>query len=70
MRRGNSNNICKWYITCPIKYFTDKGKLESYWVGNYCLKSNKNCVRYHLEESGEYHPDNMLPDVTIREGLK
>jgi hypothetical protein len=64
------SKTCKWYYSCPIKYFTDQGKLESYWVENYCLKGNKNCIRYQMEERGEYHPDNMLPDGTIREGLK
>ncbi|MBD3354198.1 MAG: uracil-DNA glycosylase [Candidatus Lokiarchaeota archaeon] len=60
---------CKWYSVCPIKYYTDQGKLEDYWVKNYCLKGNKDCIRYQKEENCEYHPDNMLPDGTIREDL-
>ncbi len=66
----NTGKACKWYNTCPIKKFTDQGKLEKYWVENYCLGGNKNCIRYQMEERGEYHPDNMLPDGTIREGLR
>ncbi|TFG22116.1 MAG: uracil-DNA glycosylase [Promethearchaeota archaeon] len=62
--------ICKWYYVCPIKHFTDLGQLENYWVENYCLKDNKDCVRYHMEENGEYHPNNMLPDGSIRDDLK
>jgi len=65
----NTDKVCKWYNTCPIKYFTDQGKLEPYWVKNYCLVGNKNCIRYQMEERGEYHPDNMLPDGKIREDL-
>ena len=28
---------CKWYYACPIKKYTEKGKLETYWIENYCL---------------------------------
>jgi hypothetical protein len=42
---------------------------KSYWIEEYCLVGNKDCVRYQLEEKGEYHPDNMLPDGEIREKL-
>ena len=62
--------ICKWYYCCPIKFFVDNGKLEKEWVENYCLIGNKQCIRYQKEESGEYHPDNMLPNGEIRENLK
>ena len=57
---------CKWYYACPIKYYTDKGKLKPYWIENYCLVSNKNCIRYQMEERGEHHPDNMLPNGEVR----
>ncbi|MBN2357873.1 MAG: uracil-DNA glycosylase [Deltaproteobacteria bacterium] len=60
---------CGWYRVCPIKDHTDRGRLESYWVDNYCLVSNRSCVRYQMEERGAYHADNMLPDGTTREGL-
>lgn len=60
---------CKWYSCCPIKEYSEAGKLERYWIEEYCLVSNKNCLRYKMEEKGEYHPDNMLPNGEIREGL-
>ncbi len=53
---------CKWYSACPIKYFTEKGLLDKKWVDMYCRGDWENCVRYKMEESGEYHSDYMLPD--------
>lgn len=63
--------VCKWYRVCPIKWHTDRGALDEYWVQNFCLKKNgyKKCVRYKKESDGEYHPDNMLPDGSIDESL-
>ena len=69
MRHGKTKP-CKWYPTCPIKTFTEQGKLERTWIENYCLVGNKSCRRYQMEEKGEYHPDAMLPDGTIREDLR
>ena len=61
---------CKWYCCCPVRWFTEEGKLEKRWVEEYCLGGKwPECVRYRMEESGEYHPDNMLPDGSIREDL-
>ncbi len=60
---------CKWYYACPIRQYTEKGKLERYWIENYCLVNNNNCIRYQMEEKGRYHPDNLLPDGTIRNDL-
>jgi predicted metallo-beta-lactamase superfamily hydrolase len=60
---------CKWYYCCPIKAYTEAGKLDRYWIEAYCLVNNKNCLRYQMEEKGEYHPDNMLPNGTIRKDL-
>lgn len=65
----DSNRSCKWYFVCPIKLFTDAGKLDPYWVENYCLVSNHQCIRYQMEENGDPHPDNMLPDGSLREDL-
>ena len=62
--------ICKWYQCCPIKYFVDHGMLEKKWVEDYCLIGNKKCIRYQKEESGEFHPDNLLPNGEIRKELK
>ena len=61
---------CKWYYCCPVRTFTERGLLERDWIENYCLVGNKRCVRYNMEERGEYHPDNMLPDGEVRENLK
>jgi len=62
-------NECKWYHICPIKYFTDSGKLDKKWVEDYCLGDWKKCVRYEMEENGIYHPDNMLPNGEIFQDL-
>jgi hypothetical protein len=61
---------CKWYYCCPIRTFTEQGKLERYWVENYCLVGSRDCVRYGMEEKGQYHRDNMLPNGEIRENLQ
>ena len=61
---------CKWHSVCPIHFFTDEGKLDKKWEKNYCLVGNKECVRYQMEENGEYHSDSMLPDGTIKEDLQ
>ncbi|MFX0102250.1 MAG: uracil-DNA glycosylase [Candidatus Hodarchaeota archaeon] len=63
---------CKWYRVCPVKWFTDSGRLSRKWVDEYCLEDDgfKKCVRYEKEEKGEYHPDNMLPDGNIDDKLK
>lgn len=42
------------------------GKLERDWIENYCLIGNTRCIRYQMEEKGEYHPDNLLPNGKIR----
>ena len=65
----NPNKTCKWYSECPIKYFVEYGKLDQKWVENYCLVGNKNCIRYQMEERGDYHPDKMLPNGEIKEDL-
>ncbi len=63
-------NICKWFNICPIKKFTDQGKLDKIWVEKYCFQGGKNCKRFEAEEKGIYHPDNMLPDGRIDKNLK
>jgi len=62
--------VCKWYFCCPIKYYVESGKLERKWIEEYCLISNIDCVRYEMEENGIEHPDNLLPNGEIREGLR
>jgi hypothetical protein len=61
--------MCKWYFVCPMKYYADLGKIDKSWIENYCEKNGRNCVRYQKEESGIYHPDNMLPNGEIDENL-
>jgi len=65
VKRIKKGEVCKWYHVCPIKRFTDKGLLDKRWVEQYCLRGNTNCVRYQMEEKGQFHPDNMLPDGTL-----
>lgn len=59
------NDVCKWYPVCPMKWFFENGKLDEKWVNDYCFGDWTKCVRYEMEESGKYHPDNMLPDGCI-----
>lgn len=60
---------CKWYKVCPMKSFCEQGRISEKWVLNYCKGNWENCVRYKMEEAGEYHPDNMLPDGSIKNDL-
>ncbi|MBS3741148.1 MAG: uracil-DNA glycosylase [Candidatus Cloacimonetes bacterium] len=59
---------CKWYQVCPMKYFYEKGELDRKWIELYCKGNWKECVRYRMEESGEYHSDRMLPNGEMMEG--
>jgi uracil-DNA glycosylase family 4 len=61
---------CKWYPVCPMKRFYQNGLLESKWVELYCKGDWEGCIRYKMEENGEYHPDWMLPDGSIDPKLK
>lgn len=61
---------CKWYDICPMKRFYQAGILERKWVELYCMSDWRSCVRYKMEEKGEYHPDSMLPDGSIDPLLK
>jgi len=60
---------CKWFFCCPVKYFYECGKIEKHWVEDYCHGNWRSCVRFQMEESGKYHPDNMLPDGKIYDEL-
>ncbi len=57
---------CKWYNSCTIKEWTEKGNLERYWIENFCLVGSKNCIRYQMAEKGRSYPDEMLPDGKLR----
>lgn len=61
---------CKWYRSCPMKRFTDRGLLEKKWTETYCKGDWANCERYKQEKNGTPHPDYMLPDGRISEELK
>jgi len=61
---------CKWFELCPLKRFTEEGKIGKYWTEKYCFGEYLKCERYKLEESGIFHPDNMLCDGSIRKDLK
>ena len=61
---------CKWFPVCPMKRYYEAGRLDEYWIKNYCKGNNKSCKRYIMEEAGQYHPDWMLPDGTLDESLR
>lgn len=52
-----------------MKRYYEKGLLEKKWVKDYCWSNWNNCIRYQMEEKGEYHPDWMLPDGSLNEQL-
>lgn len=66
---SKGTETCKWYRVCPMKRYYEKGLLEKKWVEEYCWKNWRNCIRYQMEEKGEYHPDWMLPDGSLRDEL-
>jgi uracil-DNA glycosylase family 4 len=61
---------CKWFLACPIKKFYEEGKIDKKWIELYCKGDWKSCVRYHMEERGQPHPDWMLPDGSLNERLR
>ena len=61
---------CKWFSVCPMKYFYENGKLDKKWIDNFCKDNWKTCIRFKMEENGEYHPDWMLPDGSFDDKLK
>jgi len=61
---------CKWYTVCPMKRSYENGILDRKWVELYCKGDWKSCIRYEMEEKGEFHPDSMLPDGSIDPKLK
>jgi hypothetical protein len=62
--------VCKWFTVCPMKKYYEQGRLEKKWIQNYCKGNYAKCIRFQMEENGELHPDNMLPNGEIREYLK
>ncbi len=61
---------CKWYPVCPMRRFYENGLLDRSRIELYCKGDWASCVRYKMEEKGEYHPDWMLPDGSIAQELK
>ena len=53
-----------------MKICYEQGRLHEKWIARYCRGNWKNCVRYHMEDRGEYHPDWMLPDGSMDMNLK
>ena len=49
--------------------FYEEGRLEKRWIEEYCLVANPECTRKQLDKAGIYHPDNMLPDGSVRKEL-
>jgi hypothetical protein len=60
---------CKWFTVCPMNYYYKKAKIDKSWIDNFCFGNWNECIRYQKEESGIYHPDNMMPDGTINPQL-
>jgi phosphatidylserine decarboxylase len=63
------NKECEWYPVCPLRIFYELGKLDKSWIELYCKGAWLNCIRYQMEENGESHPDNMMPDGSIDDNL-
>ncbi len=61
---------CKWFLVCPMKRFYEQGKLDKKWIELYCKGDWESCVRYQMEKQGRFHPDWMLPDGSLEEGLE
>jgi len=61
---------CKWYPVCPMKRYYEGGYLQKEWIDRYCQGDWESCVRYQMEERGDFHPDWMLPDGSIDERLQ
>lgn len=58
---------CKWFDVCPLRYLEEKGKIGDKWKRKYCLSRNNwmNCIRFKMEEKGEPHPDDLMPDGSL-----
>ena len=61
---------CKWTDICSLRKFEEQGKLELKWKKEYCKSNYGKCVRYKMEEKGQHHLDNMLPNGEIDGSLR
>jgi hypothetical protein len=53
-----------------MKFYWEQGKIDESWIKQYCFGNWYECIRYQKEETGIYHPDNMMPDGQIKMNLK
>lgn len=53
-----------------MKTYYEQGRLDKRWIESYCKGDWQSCVRFRMEEEGQYHPDRMLPDGKIDERLE
>jgi DNA polymerase len=62
---------CKWYSVCPLRKYEREGRISLVWAEKFCESDDVwiACERYKLEEQNIYHPDHMLPDGTMGQGL-
>ncbi|MBD3248721.1 uracil-DNA glycosylase [Candidatus Woesearchaeota archaeon] len=60
---------CRWIDICPLRKLEQEGQISQRWKKEYCESKNswRNCKRFRLEGKNIPHPDNMLPDGTIKE---
>jgi len=61
----NNRKTCHWFSVCPIRCYTEQDLIDKKWVEQYCKSEYWRCVRRKMQERGQYHPDNMMPDGTI-----
>ncbi|MFW6149506.1 MAG: uracil-DNA glycosylase [Atribacterota bacterium] len=61
----NNRETCHWFSVCPIRRYTEQNLIDKKWVEKYCKSEYWRCVRRKMQEKGQYHPDNMMPDGTI-----
>ncbi len=65
----NNRETCHWFSVCPIRRYTEQNLIDKKWVEQYCKSEYWCCLRRKMQERGQYHPDNMMPDGTIDKRL-
>lgn len=53
---------CRWFEVCPLRLLEKQGKIDLHWRNDYCKGDFKDCRRFKMEDKGEPHKDNMMPD--------
>ncbi len=64
------SNQCKWASVCPMKYYHEKGLLDTKWRELYCFGDWESCIRFQMEKEGKYHEDWMLPNGQLDDKLR